>query len=285
MADTFQVILRSFFALIALFVITRLMGKKQLAQLTFFEYIAGITLGSIVAFISTDLEGNLVHGYASLLVWSTIPLLIEYISVKSRTARGISEGKGTVFIKNGKIMEDNLKKENYTTDELLEELRLKNVFKVADVEFAVLETNGQLSVMKKRDAQPVTLKDLKIKAAPERESQAVIMDGKVMLEPLATAGFNVQWLNTELEKIGVTLDNVFLGQVDSYGQLTLDLYDDKITVAPPTQQQLLQATLKKCQADLELFALSTQTTETKKLYEKASQDTAAILQAVSPFLR
>uniref|UniRef100_UPI00063F4AF2 DUF421 domain-containing protein n=1 Tax=Aneurinibacillus tyrosinisolvens TaxID=1443435 RepID=UPI00063F4AF2 len=178
------------------------------------------------------------------------------------------EGKGTVFIKNGKIMEDNLKKENYSTDELLEELRLKNAFKVADVEFAVLETNGQLSVMKKKEAQPATLKDLNIKAAPERESQAVIMDGKIILEPLSTAGFNVQWLNTELEKAGVTLENVFLGQVDSYGQLTLDLYDDKITVPVPIQQQLLQATLKKCQADLELFALSTQTPEAKKLYEK-----------------
>ncbi|WP_425387706.1 DUF421 domain-containing protein [Aneurinibacillus terranovensis] len=283
--ETLLIALRALFALIAMFIITRLSGKKQLSQMTFFEYIVGITIGDIAAFLSTDLEANLVHGYASLIVWAFIPMLVDYFALKSRPIRNFFEGKGTVLIKNGKIMEDNLKKERYSTDELMESLRLKNAFNIADVEFASLETNGQLSVLLKKDAQPVTLKDLQITAAPEREPQTVIMDGNILEEPLATLGFNIEWLHTELDKIGVNLANVFLGEVDSYGQLYVDLYDDKIKVPQPVQKQLLLATLKKSQADIELFSLQTKSKSAKKMYEEASNKLEKMLNELKPFLQ
>ena len=168
-------------------------------------------------------------------------------------------------------MEDNLKKERYTTDELLELLRKDNVFKVADVEFAVLETTGDLSVLLKKENQPLTAKDLNLTVASEKEPQTVIMDGEILDEPLSTAGRSRQWLHTELAKLGVTIENVFLGQVDSYGQLTVDLFDDKIQVPSPQEKPLLYATLKKCQADLELFALGTENPKAKKMYTENSK--------------
>jgi uncharacterized membrane protein YcaP (DUF421 family) len=133
-----EIAVRSVSLIVGLFIITKLLGKKQLSKLSFFEYIAGITIGDIAGTLSMDLELNLINGITSILIWSLFPLLISVISLKSKTFRDFVEGNSTVFIKNGKIMEDNLKKEKYTADELLEQLRKKNVFRVADVEFATL---------------------------------------------------------------------------------------------------------------------------------------------------
>lgn len=283
--DVIQIALRAFFALVTLFVITRLSGKKQLAQLTFFEYIVGITIGDIAAFIATDIENNLVHGYTSLIVFAVIPFLIDYLSLKSKLVRDLFEGKGTVLIKKGKILEDNMKKEHISTDELLEQLRLKGAFKVADVEFAMLETSGHLSVMTKKQAQAATIKDLQLNLPEEQEPETVIMDGKIMLDPLRASGRNTDWLNTELEKAGVKLDNVFMGQVDASGQLYLDLYNDQLQMPQPSQNQLLLASLKKSQADFEMFALETKNPETKKVYTKAAEKLQSTIDQLSPYLR
>ncbi|ERI09005.1 DUF421 domain-containing protein [Aneurinibacillus aneurinilyticus] len=285
MNDVVQIALRAFFALVVLFAITRFSGKKQLAQLTFFEYIVGITIGDITAVIATDIENNLVHGYTSLLVFAAIPFFVDYLSLKSKFVRQLFEGKGTVLVKNGKILEDNLKKEHINTDELLAQLRLKNMFKVADVEFAILETNGQLSVMPKKDAQPVTVKDLQLNLPAEVEPETVIMDGQVLLDPLRASGRTAQWLDTELKKTGVKLENVFLGQVDDKGALYLDLYNDQLQVPQPSENQLLLATLKKCQADFEMFALETQNKEAKRLYSKAADKLQHTIEQVNPYLR
>ncbi|HJV45486.1 MAG TPA: DUF421 domain-containing protein [Bacillota bacterium] len=279
-----HIVIRALIALIVLFVLMRIIGKKQLAQVTYFEYIVGIVVGDIAAFVSTDMENNLAHGYTSLLVWTVVPFVVSYLTLKSKWLRDVIEGKTTVLIKNGKIMEDNLMKVHFSTDELLAELRLKDAFQLADVEFAALETNGKLSVLLKKDAQPATVKDLKVKAAPMRESQAVIMDGVVMLEPLTTIGLNTQWLHEELTKAGVSLENVFLAQIDSNGQLYLDLYDDQVKVSPPVDKQLVLASLKKCLADTELFALATNTPQAKQMYAEMATEIQRMIKELTPYL-
>lgn len=217
-----------------LFLITKILGKKQLAQLSFFEYVAGITIGSIGAEVIMGLERSIVHGLIGLAVFTVVPFLTGFLSLKSRKFRSFFEGKGVVFIKEGKVMEENLRKERYTIDELSELLRQKSVFQMADVEFAVLEASGDLSVLLKKEQQPITPKMLGLKVEPAKEPQTVIMDGDILDEPLATMNLNRGWLKKELEKQGVTVQNVFLGQVDSSGKLTVDLYDDQQKV-PPSQ--------------------------------------------------
>ncbi|GAA4846009.1 DUF421 domain-containing protein [Paenibacillus vulneris] len=266
-----HIALRSLGAIAMLFLITRLLGKKQISQLTFFEYITGITLGELAGFISTDLENHYTHGITALLVWFLVPLTIELVSLKSVTLRKWFEGNGTVMIKDGKVMGKNLKKERYTADELLEQLRKKSVFNIADVEFAVLESSGELNVLLKKENQPLTPKQLGIKVGPEKEPQTVIIDGNIMDEPLATAGFSRAWLQAELEKIGVTKDNVFLGQVDSYGSLYVDLYDDMLQVPANSEKLLLLANLKKCEADISLYGLATNSSEAKMMYEQCAR--------------
>ncbi|KHF30569.1 hypothetical protein LR68_00940 [Anoxybacillus sp. BCO1] len=120
-----EVAIRSICILIGLFVITKLLGKKQLSKLSFFEYIAGITIGDIAGSMSMDLDIRLTEGITSILIWSLFPVAISIISLRSKKFRDFVEGNSTVFIKNGKILEDNLKKEKYTADELLEQLRKK----------------------------------------------------------------------------------------------------------------------------------------------------------------
>ncbi|WP_106497819.1 DUF421 domain-containing protein [Lentibacillus sp. Marseille-P4043] len=280
-----EIVIRSFSLLVVMFVLTKLHGKKQIAQLNVFEYITGFVLGGIIAIYSIDLQSNLVHGLLAIAVWFLIPYAVNYISLKSKTFRDLVQGKSTILIQDGKVMEDNLKKEGYSTDELLEKLRDNNYFQVADVEFALLEPSGTLNVLPKRENQPLTAKDLGVKLVPTKEPQTVIMDGKVLLEPLANLSLNTNWLETELDKMNVSIENVFLGQADNDGQLTVDLYDDKIAVPNPTEKPLLLATLKKCQADLELFALATENKQAKQLYQENSKKLQHAIALITPHLR
>ncbi|WP_340372663.1 DUF421 domain-containing protein [Peribacillus sp. FSL E2-0218] len=270
MPNWLEIVMRSLFFLIVLFLITKVLGKKQLSQLSFFEYVTGITIGNVGAELATKVEGNIIHGVLSILVFALAPFLAGSISLKSKTFRDLVEGKASVFIKDGKVMEDNLKKEKYTIDELLALLRKKDVFDVSEVEFALLEANGDFSVMLKKQNQPLTPKDLNIPVAAVKEPQTVVMDGLILDEPLSTIGLNRNWLHTEIDKLGVTLDNVFLAQANSNGELTVDLFDDKLKIPSPQEKPLLLATLKKCQADLELFALGTESKEAKEMYSKNS---------------
>ncbi|GGB47027.1 DUF421 domain-containing protein [Fictibacillus barbaricus] len=285
MLNWVEIVIRSFIFLIALFLLTKWLGKKQLAELSFFEYVTGITIGSIAAEVTMGLERHIMHGIIAMSIWTLFPIVMGLISLKNKKVRDFVEGKATIVIKDGKVMEDNLKKERYSIDELMEELRSKNVFQISDVEFAVIEPNGDVSVLLKKENQPLTAKDMQLKVAPIKEPQTVIMDGKVIDEPLSTIGLNRGWLNEELEKIGVSVDNVFLGQIDSYGQLTVDLYDDKIQVPTPQEKPLLLASLKKCQADLELFTIQTESMEAKQMYNHNSQKLNQILSKLTPLLK
>lgn len=284
MPEWLQVVLRTLLAVVVLFVMTKILGKRQVSQLSLFEYITGITIGSLAAYISLDLDANWYLGIVAIGVWVGVSLGIEFLQLKSKTARDIIDSKGRVVIRDGKILEDNMKKERLSTDELMEQLRKKSAFNVADVEFAIMEPSGDINVMLKKENQPLTANHLGIKVGREREPQAVIMDGNPMDEPLAFLGFNREWLNIELEKLGVAIENVFLGQVDSYGQLYVDLFDDKIQVPEPQKKAVLYATLKKCEADLEMFSLSTKEPITKKMYEQCSKDLIKVIRSVEPIL-
>lgn len=284
MPQWLEVIIRTLVSVVVLFGLTRLLGKRQISQLSFFEYITGITLGSITAYVSIDIDTDWYLGLISMGVWVLVSLGIEILQMKSKKARNLIDSKGTVLIKDGKILEDNLKKERLTNEDLLEQLRKKSIFKAAEVEFAVMEPDGEINALLKNEYQPLTPSHLGIKVSPEPEPQAVILDGEIMDEPLSTLKLNRQWLNTELEKIGVSLDNVYLAQVDGYGQLFVDLYDDLVQVPEPQVKASLLAQIKKCEADLEMFALSTQDPAVKAMYGTCSTKLQQVIDEVKPIL-
>ncbi|QED48191.1 DUF421 domain-containing protein [Cytobacillus dafuensis] len=284
MSDWSQIIVRSFIFLFVLFIMTKILGKKQISQISFFEYVSGITIGSIAGEVIMGLDGNIGHGILAIGIFGLVTLSVGFISLKSNSFRDFVEGKGTIFIKDGKIMEDNLKKEKYSTDELTTLLRQKDVFSLADVEFAVLEPTGDLSILLKKENRPITPKDLNVKVANDKVPQTVIRDGHIVYDSLASAGKSLKWLTNELEKLEVTLDNVFYGQVDSYGDLTVDLYDDKMKQPNPQTRPLLMAMLKKCQADMEIFELETESENAKKMYRKNAKKLNEAISILSPYL-
>ncbi|KKE78997.1 DUF421 domain-containing protein [Bacilli bacterium] len=279
-----EVILRSLILMVVLFTITKILGSKQLSQMNVFEYVTGVVLGGIVAIHTFDPNSHIIYAIIAMLIWFFVPYAVQKIALKSKVFRNFTYGKSTVFIQDGKIMEDNLKKQGYSTDDLLEKLRDKDVFLAADVEFAVLEPDGTLNVLPKRENRPLTAKDLGIKLAPQKEPQTVIMDGKVLYESLANLNLNLAWLETELEKLNVSIENVFLGQADTDGQLYVDLFDDTIAVPSPNEKPLLLATMKKCQADLELFALATENPQSKTLYQTNSKKLQAAIDKIEKYL-
>ncbi|WP_327205082.1 DUF421 domain-containing protein [Paenibacillus sp. Soil750] len=285
MPDWILIAIRALSTLMFLFVLTRILGKKQISQLTFFEYVIGITLGDLAGNISTDVEANYFHGVIAILIWVLVPLVLELLTLKSKILRLWFEGNGRVLIKDGKILEGNLKKERYTGDELLEQLRTKGVFRVADVEFAMLESSGDLSILLKSENQPLTPNHLGLKLPIEKPTQAVMMDGVIQNEPLAAAGKSRGWLQSELEKMSVAKENVFLGQVDTHGELSVDLFDDQIVLPVSTERPAVLACLKKCEADLELYSLTTNNSEAKQMYETCSMQLTQIIQQVHTILR
>lgn len=279
-----EILIRSIVGLFIVLLVAKIFIRKPIGELSYFEFIATTAVAIIVAVGSISLSIPPAFLIISLLIWILLPFLFNVLAMKSKLFRKIVTGQGVPIIKDGKILEDNLKKHHYTTDELLTKLRSKNAFQVADVEFAVLEPNGSVNVLLKKEAQPLTPKDIDLNVANVKQPETVIMDGKVLDEPLANIGFNRRWLETELEKLGVAIENVYLGQVNSYGELTVDLYNDKLQVPSPTERPLLLAAIKKVQADLENFALETNCELTKKMYSRAAKDMETVRKRIKQLM-
>jgi uncharacterized membrane protein YcaP (DUF421 family) len=265
-------------------VLIRLIGKKQPSRMNPFHFINFVVLGMIAALISVGVIGNLVLGLIALGVWGSLPIALEYLALKSKWVHDLLNGKETILIKQGKIMEENLFQVRLTGEELLRELRSKNHFNLSEVEFAVMETTGEINVLSKSDYKPVTPHDLGQKVAPRTESQTVILDGNILDEPLAGMGLNRGWLNLQLERLGVSLANVFLGQVDSSGDLYIDLFDDAIILPQPKVKELLYANLEKIQADLTTFSLETEAQDAKAMYSNYAVKLEEMLNQLKPYL-
>ena len=171
-----------------------------------------------------------------------------------------------------------------TPQEFLQELRSKKAFNLADVEFAVMETTGDINVNLKSDKKSVTSYDLGIKVAPKAEPQTVILDGNILNEGLTTIGLNHGWLKTELKNKGVALENVFIGQVDSSGDLYLDLFDDLIEVPKSQNKEMLYASIQKSQSDLMSFSLETENEVAKSMYLKNAKNLEKIMNKLEPYL-
>jgi uncharacterized membrane protein YcaP (DUF421 family) len=232
MSPNLVVFVRSVFAFITLFIYTRILGKQQLAQLNFFEYATGITIGSIAATMSTDLTSIGFHHFVGLTTWAVLVLIFQLITVRNRWLNKILVGEPTIVIQNGNILEKNLKITRYTYNDLMQQLRQKNVFSLTDVEFAILEPNGELSVLPKSQKRPVTPKDLSISTEYEGLSTELITDGKIIKQNLQQIHLDENWLMNELRSRGINdLSEVAFACIDSQGILYIDKVIDKITRA------------------------------------------------------
>ncbi|GFN22761.1 DUF421 domain-containing protein [Thermanaeromonas sp. C210] len=228
---TIEVVLQTFLAFVAILIYTRILGKQQVGQLTFFEYVNGITFGSIAAVLATDLSPNStwVH-FLGLTLFAALTWAAGYISLVSRPARKIISGEPTVVIHNGKILEQNMRKMRYNVDELSMQLREKNVFDIADVEYAILEPDGNLSVLLKSQKRPLTPADLSLPTAYEGVPTEIIVDGEILFENLKQNHLDEKWLLEQLQAQGVRdVSQVDYAVLRSNGSLYVNLKQDNLT--------------------------------------------------------
>jgi uncharacterized membrane protein YcaP (DUF421 family) len=211
----------------------RILGKQQISQLTFFDYVIGITVGSIAATMTIDLRIRFFPQLVGLTAWMGMALLLQVVSLKSRKLTKIIDGEPVVLVHNGKILEDNLAKVRFKDTELLETLREKGAFNIANVEFAILESDGNLSVLKKSQHQPVTPKDLNLDTSYQGVPTELIDEGKIIYQNLEEIHQSEEWLLDELKKQGINkIKEVMYASLDTSGNLYIDKYKDDIQTPP-----------------------------------------------------
>lgn len=219
MNEILNVILRTILVLILIFFLFKLMGKKQVSQMNMFDYITGITIGSIVADISLDIEKNLIAGLVCLIIYCMTSVIISYSSLKNLKLRSFFDGTATVLIENGNINRENLRKNKININILETEARLMGYFNLDEINNAILEPNGKISFEPKEKEKPTTKKDLGITTKNNGLVYNLIIDGDIVKENLKPAKVNESWINHELKVIGKRKEDILLFTVDSGGKI------------------------------------------------------------------
>lgn len=199
----------SFRSVITYFILlffTRIMGRKQISQLTYFDYVVGITIGSIAAVASVDKNINMFEGGFSIIVWSLLTILVAEINLKNIKLRLLIDSEPLLIIDKGKVIYKNMKKARYNMGDLLMQLRVKDIFYITDVEIAILEPDGKLSVLKKSEKTTVTVEDINIKKPKTGMMVDIILDGNILYKHLPEIQKDENWVISQLKARNI--DNI-----------------------------------------------------------------------------
>lgn len=227
----YEAVWHTFIGFVYLLFLTRLMGRKQIAQLTFFDYVTGISIGSIAAVVAVDQTLELDVMLTSLTVWTLCLMFTNYLTKSSVPARKIIDSQPVLVIHDGKILEENLGRMHYNVDDLLMQLRIQNVFDPSEIELGIMEPNGELSIKKRPQLATVTNQDLNImKPAPLASpftGRQLIVDGVVVDKELEALGVSRQWLFDQLKLQGAaTVSDILVASIKPDGTLYLDKKSD-----------------------------------------------------------
>ncbi|MFZ5969457.1 MAG: DUF421 domain-containing protein [Bacillota bacterium] len=222
-----EIILQTLLAFFSILFIARILGRQQVAQLTVSEYINGITFGSIAATLATDINQRTWQHLIGLALFGLLTYLTSVIFLKSSKVSKILQGEPVVVIENGKILEENLKRYHYTADDLKHLMRKKDVFDIQDVKYGILETTGELSIVKVSGKETVTREDMNITGKQQEMKVEVIVTGKIIYENLRKRNLTAKWLFSLLKAQGVQrIEDVFYGELDENNQLYIDKVED-----------------------------------------------------------
>lgn len=207
--------------------LTRLLGNKQLSQLTFVDYVTGITLGDLAGLVADAQEDRILKNLIILIIFAVLTGLLGWLQLRHRLLNKVVTGEPTVVIHNGKILEKNLGTMRYSIDDLTAMLRLKDIFDTSEVEFAIMETNGQISVLKKASKKAATREDLSIPSQYEGIESELVIDGQIIYQNLLQNHLDGKWLMQKLAEQGVQhLSDVVFAGLNANGELYIDLRDD-----------------------------------------------------------
>ncbi|MGN0459614.1 MAG: DUF421 domain-containing protein [Ruminococcus sp.] len=216
-----KTIILTFVSISVLFILAKLMGNKQISQLSTFDYINGITIGSIAAELATSDWKDFAEPLIAMIIYGLAAVLISYLSLTTMPIRRFFSGKTTVIYDNGKFYKENLKKCKLDVGEFLTLLRGQGYFNIKEIESAFLESNGMISVLPKSDKKPMTPYDMGMKPTKAKAEPIVVMDGKTLYKNLKLCGKDEQWLMSKLKDNGVKLEDVFIAQTDGENELSV----------------------------------------------------------------
>ncbi len=228
-AEHIEVILRSIASFCLLLIGARILGKQTISQMTMFDFVASISLGAISANLAFNTSVKVHHMIIALTIYVAIIFLMAIISLKSRKARKFLAGDPTIVIQNGKILEGNMNKMRYTLDYLNQQLRERDVFNIEEVLYAIVETNGMLTVLKKPQFRNITRQDLMMAVMTEQKLPIeLIMDGEIIRENLEQNSLTYSWLESELKKRNLTKKDVVYAVLAANGNMYVDTFKDHI---------------------------------------------------------
>lgn len=228
MTTILDIILRSFVSIVVLFIITELMGKKQISQLNMFDYIIGISIGSIAASLSVDNSINYADGIMAIIVYGVMATAISFLTTKFIKFRRFFTGTPSILMKNGKFIYSNLKKSRLDINDFLQVARENGYYDVSQVNYAILEPSGKVSFLLKAKYNPVTVNDSKLKVSDNGALGNLVIDGKYMKNNIKNIGKTVEWLNKRLSNMGYDdVSNILLVTCDNKEKLSIFLKEEE----------------------------------------------------------
>ena len=216
-----DVSLRAIVSLVTLFLITKLLGKKQVSQLSLFDYVIGISIGNFAAEMTINLESEYLHGTLAVIIFGLVAYFVSVVTMKSIHLRRFFMGRPTILIQDGKLLMKGLQKVKFDINDLLEECRSNGYFDISEIAYGVLETSGKLSILPKAEYKNPTNKDLNIKALKSGLCANVIIDGKIMQDAVRNMNIDDNWIYHELKLKGKKIENILLGTLDNNKKLLL----------------------------------------------------------------
>lgn len=194
------IFVRTLILYVVIVIVLRLMGKKQIGQLQPSELVVALVIADLAAVPMANVGIPLINGIIPIITLFIMEELLSFVSMKSARARGLICGKPSIIVERGVIIEEELRRVRYNINDLLEQLRLKDFSNLEDIDYAILETSGQLSVFPKPENKPVTIKDMNIKSKSQHLPVTVIIDGRIISNNLHKIGLSNNWLEYELKK-------------------------------------------------------------------------------------
>ena len=220
--DILKIIALTIGSAVTLYILTRLMGNKEMSQLTMFDYIIGITIGSIAAEMSTALENDFMQPLIAMIIYAIISIIISVFSCKSLNFRRFIYGNSLILYNNGEIYVKNLKKAKIDINEFLMQCRVNGFFDLSSLQTAVLEINGKISFLPKEDQRPVTPNDLNLSPSPNKICTTIILDGILLKQNLHYIGNDEIWLQKQLASKNIkNINDIFLALYDSQNNLSI----------------------------------------------------------------
>lgn len=217
--ESLMIIFKCLASIFALFIVTKIVGKKQVSQLSLFDYVIGISIGNFIAEMVVNKEVNFFDGVLAMLTFGIVSYIVSYISMKSISFRRLVIGVPTIVVEDGKIIESGLKKTNIDINDFLEQCRIQGYFNIDDISYAIMEASGDISILPKSKATSVTRSDMKIKEKKEVLTANLIIDGEMLENNIKDCSLTINKVRDEMRKQGYSDINQILLAIYSNNQI------------------------------------------------------------------